>query len=355
MQHVLIVDDEKTLTWSLEKALARDREIYQVTTVNSGEDALEQLGTKGFDVIVLDIRLPGINGLDLLLKVRKEMPHVKVIIMTAYGSSDIREKAIARGSFYYIEKPFDVEDLRSLILKALKREDGVGFNGSISGLQLPDLIQMNCLSQSTTALYVNKNNRKGVLYFEDGQIVHAAVGDVVGEDAVYTILSWSSGDFRFVGGERSPRHTINKNWEYLLIEGMRKSDEMSLELDKGDIESSELPPVDEQTRLLIKNISSLSDCQGMAIVNTDGEELYRKGDIAKYVDIAFATRFFLRISDFLPEGILSRMEKISFISKDRLVVVYPFRVYIVLLGFNKGVLPRKLEATIENIISRYQV
>ncbi len=355
MQHVLIVDDERTLTWSLEKALAKDREIYQVITVNSGESALEQLSSRTFDAVVLDIRLPGINGLDLLLKVRKQIPSAKVIIMTAYGSSDVREKAMARGSLYYIEKPFDVEDLRSLILKALRREDGAGFKGSISGLQLPDLIQMNCLSQSTTALYVNKNKKKGVIYFEDGQIVHAVVGEIEGEDALYIILSWPSGDFRFVGGERSPRHTIAKNWEYLLIEGMRKSDEMSLELEKGNVDADESPSVDEQTKLLIRNISSMSDCQGMAIVNTDGEEIYRRGDIGRHVDIAFATRFFLKVSDYLPEGILSSIVKVSFISHNRLILVYPFKIYLLLLSFAKSVLPLELESTIENIISRYQV
>ncbi|MEN6475213.1 MAG: response regulator, partial [Syntrophaceae bacterium] len=92
-KQVLIVDDEETLTWSLSKTLARDREIYEVATANDGRSALELLKARTFDVVVLDIRLPGIDGLDLLVRIRQDMPATKVIIMTAYGSSEIKEKA----------------------------------------------------------------------------------------------------------------------------------------------------------------------------------------------------------------------------------------------------------------------
>ncbi|HNR52825.1 MAG TPA: response regulator, partial [Deltaproteobacteria bacterium] len=66
-KQVLIVDDEETLTWSLAKSLSNDRETYEITTANNGETALSLTREKPFDLVVLDIRLPGINGLDVLL------------------------------------------------------------------------------------------------------------------------------------------------------------------------------------------------------------------------------------------------------------------------------------------------
>jgi DNA-binding response OmpR family regulator len=354
-KQVLIVDDEETLTWSLAKSLSHDREAYEITTANDGETALSLLKEDNFDLVVLDIRLPGISGLDVLMKIKEENPATKVIIMTAYGSSEIKAKAKARGSLYYLEKPFEIDQMRELILKALREDSARGFDGSITGLQLPDLIQMNCLSQVTTALYVSKDQREGCIYFEDGQITHAQIGAIEGEEALFTILSWSSGSFRFVGGVKAPGVTINTNWEYLLIEGMRKADEMSLALEKGEVDDRDIAPIDESTRIVIKNLSSLNECTGIAVITSEDEILYQSGNIANDIDIPYLTNFFLNISETLGALSPSTPKKISFIDQSRLVLVYPFKIYVLVLLFNRAVLSQETISTIERVISRYQV
>ncbi len=352
---VLIVDDEETLTWSLAKSLSHDREIYEVTTTNDGESALDLMQREPYDAVVLDIRLPGINGLDMLVRIKERHPTTKVIMMTAYGSSEIKEKAKARGSLYYIEKPFEIDQMRGLILKALKEESGKGFNGSVSGLQLADLIQMNCLSQITTALYVQKDQREGVIYFEDGQMTHAQIGALEGEEALFTILSWQSGSFRFVGAQKAPTVTINSNWEYLLVEGMRKADEMSMALEKGEVDDNDLAPIDQQSRMLIKNISSLSECSGLALITPEGEILHQSGTIARDIDVKYVSRFFMNLSERFGELIESVPQKVSFIDQGRLVLVYPFRIFVLVLLFNRSVLSQETLTTIERVITRYQV
>lgn len=354
-KQVLIVDDEETLTWSLAKSLSHDRDAYEITTANDGETALSLLKEDNFDLVVLDIRLPGISGLDVLMKIKEENPATKVIIMTAYGSSEIKAKAKARGSLYYLEKPFEIDQMRELILKALREDSARGFDGSITGLQLPDLIQMNCLSQITTALYVSKDQREGCIYFDDGQITHAQIGAIEGEEALFTILSWSSGSFRFVGGVKAPGVSINTNWEYLLIEGMRKADEMSLALEKGEVDDGDIAPIDESTRIVIKNLSSLSECTGIAVITSENEVLYQGGNIANDVDLPYLTNFFLNISETLGALSPSTPKKISFIDQSRLVLVYPFKIYVLVLLFNRAVLSQETISTIERVISRYQV
>ncbi len=351
-KQVLIVDDEETLTWSLAKSLSHDRESYEVTTVNDGEAAMSTFMAKPFDLVVLDIRMPGINGLDVLTKIKDMRPSTKVIIMTAFGSMDIKAEAKSRGSLFYIEKPFEIDHMRSLILKALKQETDRGFNGSMTGLQLPDIIQMNCLSQITTALYVTKDQREGVIYFEDGQITHAQIEALEGEEALFAILSWQSGSFKFAGGQKAPVISINSNWEYLLIEGMRKADEMSLALEQGDVDDTDIAPIDEQTRLMVKNISSLNECKGLAVLNTDGDFIHKSGQIGD--SISYVTRFFMNISDEITDIVPITPEKISFIDQNCLTMVFPFRIYILVLYFDRAVLSPDTSATIERVISRYK-
>ena len=223
LKKVLIVDDEETLTWSMAKSLSKDRDKYEVIIANNGKEALSHLKNNKIDLVISDIRMPDINGLDLLVKIKKEYPDTKVIIMTAYGSSDVQKEANRRGSLYYVEKPFEISDIRKIIIDLIGKKRG--FQGKVFGLQLTDIIQMNCLSRVTAALTITKDSEKGVIYLNEGEIVHAECGEEQGTDAFYKIMSWQEGDFVSNIGIVSPLHTIHQSWEHLLVEAMRKSDD----------------------------------------------------------------------------------------------------------------------------------
>jgi YesN/AraC family two-component response regulator len=223
LKKVLIVDDEETLTWSMAKSLSKDKDKYEVFIANNGREALNYLEKNRIDLVITDIRMPDINGLDLLVKVRKEYPQTKVIIMTAYGSSDVQKEANQRGSLYYVEKPFEISDIRKIIIDLIGKKKG--FRGKLVGLQLTDIIQMNCLSRLTTALIVTKDAEKGIIYLNEGEIIHAECGEQKGAEAFYSILSWQEGEFLSNISFIPPAQTIYQNWEHLLIEAMRRNDE----------------------------------------------------------------------------------------------------------------------------------
>jgi CheY-like chemotaxis protein len=220
---VLIVDDEETLTWSMAKSLSKDKDKYEVIIANNGREALAQLEKNKIDLVITDIRMPDINGLDLLVKIKKEYPQTKVIIMTAYGSSDVQKEANQRGSLYYVEKPFEISDIRKIIIDLIGKKKG--FQGKVIGLQLTDIIQMNCLGRLTTALIITKDGEKGVIYLNEGEIIHAECGEQKGTEAFYNILSWQEGEFVANIGFIPPVQTIYQNWEHLLIEAMRRNDD----------------------------------------------------------------------------------------------------------------------------------
>jgi YesN/AraC family two-component response regulator len=194
-----------------------------VIIANNGKEALTQLRNNKIDLVISDIRMPDINGLDLLVKIKKDYPDTKVIIMTAYGSSDVQKEANRRGSLYYVEKPFEISDIRKIIIDLIGKKKG--FQGKVFGLQLTDIIQMNCLSRVTTALTFTKDSEKGVIYLTEGEIVHAECGEEQGTDAFYKIMSWQEGEFVSNIGIVSPLQTIHQSWEHLLVEAMRKNDD----------------------------------------------------------------------------------------------------------------------------------
>ncbi len=288
-KRILIVDDEEDLTWSISKHLARDRDKYELIAVNSAMAALDVLAQVPVDLVITDIRMPEISGLDLLLNVRQNYPQTKVVIMTAYGSSEIQEEANKRGCFKYIEKPFEIQELRQLILNVI--EERKGFEGRISDFQLSDLIQLNCLGRQTNAIFFEKDAMQGVIYFEDGNIIHAQVNDLEGEDAFYDILSWEGGSFTLRKGERSPKETIFKGWQSLLLEGLRRLDEKKA--GKGSIEEREEEERKRKLNVILNNIiqqknilvAALFDHNGFSIGSAIKEQAKGKFSIPELVPV----------------------------------------------------------------------
>ncbi len=322
---VLIVDDEETLTWSMSKSLSKDRDKYTILIANTGKEALETLRKGAVDLVITDIRMPDINGLDLLTTIKNNYPGTKVIIMTAYGSSDIQKEANKRGSLYYIEKPFEIADIRKLILDILWKRRG--FEGKVFDLQLADVIQLNCLGRVTAALTVVKGDERGIIYFSDGEIVHAECNGQIGKEALYTVLSWREGHFDHERGTLPPQKTISQSWEHLLVEAMRSNDEhlpppRASELPSAPSGSltadreSQTGPADHQKReeehmeLAVASIARVAGCEGTLIVTEDGVVLAHnaiKNTAKEGALVAFLGVLSHRLSVSLETGELHRI------------------------------------------------
>jgi len=117
---IFIVDDELVMRKSLSGWLERDG--YEVDTAESGEEALEKLKETRFDLLLVDIKMEGISGLDVLKHVRENDPDVAVVMITAYGSISTAIEAIKNGAYDYLLKPFDPDELGVLIEKIVEQQ-----------------------------------------------------------------------------------------------------------------------------------------------------------------------------------------------------------------------------------------
>lgn len=212
---VLIVDDEEDLTWSIARSLTKNNALFDVTCANSGPEALDYLYKSHFDLVITDIHMPGLNGLDLTLEIRKRYPDTKVIVMTAYGSPEMEEKVNKRGTSGYIEKPFEINTLKKMIFETIT-EPSEAFEGRLVNVRLEDIILMYCMSHNTAELSISNGREKGAVYFRNGEIVHAKCQDLVGEAALFNMLKWKKGNFKTTLGDYPPQKTINRGWQALL-------------------------------------------------------------------------------------------------------------------------------------------
>ena len=117
---VLIVDDEKNIRLTLVQALEA-LELETVTAVN-GEEALSKLEAKHFGLILLDLKMPGMEGMEVLRRVRAARPDIKVIIITAHGTIESAVEAMKLGAVDFLQKPFAPREIRELVTKVLDRD-----------------------------------------------------------------------------------------------------------------------------------------------------------------------------------------------------------------------------------------
>jgi len=118
MERVLIVDDEEQMRELLAKVLEKNG--YQVTTAGDGGQALTLLEKEPMDLVVTDVRMPGLDGMEALKAIKELNPEIVVIIMTAFGSIDQAVQAVKEGAYDYINKPFKIDEMLLTIKKALE-------------------------------------------------------------------------------------------------------------------------------------------------------------------------------------------------------------------------------------------
>ncbi len=114
---ILIVDDEKDLCTILSDSLSRDR--YRVVTAFNGKMGLQLVKKEKPDLILLDIKMPGMDGIEVLRKIKKMKKEIVVIMFTAYGTLETARKAMKLGAYDYVTKPVDLFLLKSLVKEVL--------------------------------------------------------------------------------------------------------------------------------------------------------------------------------------------------------------------------------------------
>jgi DNA-binding NtrC family response regulator len=144
---ILVVDDRDTMLSLLQRILAH----HDVTVASDGQRALEILGTRSFDVVLTDVRMPGADGFQVVRLVKERWPTTEVVMMTAYASIEAAVEAIRQGAYDYLQKPFDPDEVALVVARALGRKrqneharhpSAVAVDGDLALLSYKDAVNL---------------------------------------------------------------------------------------------------------------------------------------------------------------------------------------------------------------------
>jgi len=280
---VLVADDDQELLLVLKEGMEKYKEEFNVLLAGDGQAAIQKLESNSVSLVVADLKMPGMDGFSLLARISEYYPDIPVIIITAYGSDQMREMVHQNGAAGYLEKPFMIDDLVREMRSVLEKE---AEGGTLHGISLAMFLQLIDMEQKTCTLRVHekKNGYEGVLFFNNGELMEARTGGQHGEEAVYTILSWDDVLISIQNTCSIKERKIQKDSQALLMDAMRLKDE-SQEQEAEDIEIIEETDDSEKSQIKEDVKYSAQSESGVKIENVQSRIEHLMGEKSGVRDI----------------------------------------------------------------------
>jgi CheY-like chemotaxis protein len=224
IKNVLLVDDDTEMLHALKEGFKKYQESFAVSLAEDGLQALKSLKQNIISLVVTDLKMPNMDGFELLAHIMQHYPDIPVIIITGYSTPEMEQLAREGGAVGYIAKPFLIENLARQILKTLRKESEGGTLHNISSgmfLQLIEMEQKTC----TIRLEEKSGGKKGILFFHDGELLDARINNIQGESAAHEIFSWDAVNLSIQNGCALKENKIRSDLQPLILEAMRRKDE----------------------------------------------------------------------------------------------------------------------------------
>jgi CheY-like chemotaxis protein len=225
MKNILIVDDEPTFLQLFVASLKASHPHLTILAAENGKKAVEILESAPVDLVVTDLRMPEMDGFELLAYLNWHFPSIPAIAMSAFFTPDVEERLKGFGTLRFLNKPLDFSAAGGVICDSLKRDSNGGFVKGISissFLQLIDMEQKSCLVE----IQGEGKEQKGFFYFDNGSLFDATYGELTGKEAALELISWDKAKITF---HDLPKSKVSKRIDEglmgLIMEAMRLKDE----------------------------------------------------------------------------------------------------------------------------------
>jgi len=219
---VLIVDDEETILSTIVEAMEDYKDWISVMTAENGKEAVEQLNAARVDLVLTDLKMPEMDGFELLAHISRYFSNLPVLVMTGFGSTAITTRLEHMGIPSYLSKPINLNALVDRILVGLEDSS----KGYLNGFSLANFLQAVEVEQKTMSIMANSKGQVGYLHVVDGELINAETDNLKGEEAAVEIISWEDAEIKIVN-LRSEDRQIDTPLMNILLEASRSKDERS--------------------------------------------------------------------------------------------------------------------------------
>ena len=268
---ILLLDDDPELLETFQLLLSRLPSEPEIHTANNGPRAMAMMEAEPYRLLICDLKMPKMDGLQVLSIVRRKHPEMRTVALTSLLDEQYRSRAYALGVDLFWHKPNSEQEIK-MFLECLEsllgRDEDSGFRG-VQSKSLVDIIQLECISQNSAVLRITNGPLTGKIWIQEGEIIASETQDLHGEPAFTKILSWKAGGFEQLPAEPTRERTIFKSYNGLLLETAQAIDELA---------SGPKPEADPDAP--ISPLSQISQIEGIEFVLAmkDGED---KHDVAR--------------------------------------------------------------------------
>lgn len=227
---ILLLDDDQDFLDLYREMLSQHLpSLPEVKVANAGARALAMIESETFNLLIVDLNLPKMDGLQVITIVRRKFPQLRVVVLTAIRDEQFRTRAYGMGVDQYWIKPESDQEM-GLFMESIdaliSNEAQAGFRG-VQSKSLVDIIQLECLSQSSCMLKITNGPSEGRIYVQNGEVIDAEAPGLSAEPAFQRILSWKTGTFETLPADPSRTRTIFTSYQGLLLNTAQALDEAS--------------------------------------------------------------------------------------------------------------------------------
>lgn len=351
---ILLLDDEQDLLELYREVLNQLPSRPEIHTCNSGARAIALLESEPFTMMISDLNMPKMDGLQVLSIVRRKFPQLRIVIMTSVLDEQYRSRAYAMGVDLFWEKPSTSQEIKlfqECIESLLGRETqaGGGFRG-VQSKTLVDIIQLECLSQSSSVLKITNNSKEGRIWVQNGDVIDASTGDLIGEPAFKEISGWKTGNFEILPPEPSRPRTIQGSYQGLLLDTAQAIDEAkgAAEAPAAPVEAGAAPvsrlaglaKVDGIEFLLAFPADEKAKCESWGVENPDPLAAWSRQTLS----------VFRKLGEKLQTGELHQVEGFGL---QRHVALGGRDGKQLCIGFRRTVPPETVRSTAKNLVLQW--
>jgi len=289
MKNALIIDDEKSLLFSIKKGFETFKDELNIITAENGVEAVKILATHDVDLVVTDLKMPEMDGFELIVHLSEHYPGMPIMVMTAFNTPEIEQRLTSDRTMTIFEKPVNFDEFSKTIIDAVRSDT----SDCPFGISISSFMQLIQSEQKTCLLEVKVQDKSGIIHFENGELINASFSDLNGENAIYRMMEYQDIQIGFKKiPKKKVKRSIHNGLMQILMEGMRRIDDQKKMLHDT---SNDSPETDEND----DDLESTSDSSDRLDAHSETKKTLNIAGIKESLEK------FKAIDGFMASGVLS--------------------------------------------------